>query len=418
MEVTRNHDLKILRYTRLIGIRVLVSCSTRVLAVGKSKIMIGSMTNPGYFFLCFLLFGIALSATAVSTASVAVRGNQSAAKVKSVNRLASPKESIGQEHEQQQLPGLHHHRSLEEDEMPSDPQTDKCAANDIYAQFNYQQEDEMLEQWDAQNLNQNQRSKLDKTCPSKTSNPRGTYTSNLNACTFRFHHIEQDDRSDPLSLSAACSEANRVSSAGDSGAGSHGTTPLPPPLPPVEQYVVGWPDECVGDYQRCYSIVQDEQILLRHLCKSYHKGEDLPAGTTHVSVDCTEDKTLKKEQLSKTAAWGISSSSIYNDPFMQQEQARERKQIHEMFEFVFAMVAICLVACFACLFCCYRFGFRPYLAALKRGGHNNRRRMDDELEGLAKEEDGGEDDTESSSTGLDDSIGVTGTAKKPMRSLT
>jgi hypothetical protein len=387
----------------------------------KAITIMGSMTKSGYFFLCFVLFGIALSATAVSTASVAVRGSQSIAKVKTVNRLASPKESIGQEHKQQQIPGLQRRSLDEEDDTTNDPQTDKCAANDIYAQFNYQQEDEMVEQWDVQNLNQNQRAKLDKTCPSKTSNPRGTYTSNLNACTFRFHHIEQEDRSDPLSLSSACSEANRVS-AGDSGAGSHGTTPLPPPLPPVEQYVVGWPDECVGDYQRCYSIVQDEQILLRHLCKNYHKGEDLPFGTTHVSVDCTEDKSLKKEQLSKTAAWGISTSSIYNDPFMQQEQARERKQIHEMFEFIFAMVAICLIACFACLFCCYRFGFRPYLAALKRGGrHNNRRRMDDELEGLAKEEeDGGEeDDTESSSTGLDDSIiRVTGTAKKPMRSIT
>jgi hypothetical protein len=351
--------------------------------------MIGNMTNPS-FFLCFLLFGIALSATALSVASVAVREGQSVAKVKSVNRLASPKASGGQEHEQP-IPGLQHHRSLEEDDAISDPQTDKCAAVDIYAQFNYQQEDEMLEQWDAQNLNQNQRAKLDKTCPSKTSNPRGTYTSNLNACTFRFHHIEQDDRTDPLSLSTACSETNRVSTA---GAGSHGATPTP--LPPVEQYVVGWPDECVGDYQRCYSVVKDEQILLRHLCKNYHQGEDLPVGTTHVSVDCTEDKTLKKEQMSETAAWGIStSSSIYGDNFIEQVQARQRKQIHEMFEFVFAMVAICLGACFACLFCCYRFGFRPYLAALKRGGHHNRR-MDDELEGLAKEEeDGGEDDTKS-----------------------
>jgi hypothetical protein len=63
----------------------------------------------------------------------------------------------------------------------------------------------------------------------------------------------------------------------------------------MKEYVFQWHDECVGDFARCYSVEHHKQLLLDFLCAMDWK---IPEETTHVSVNCMEDKTLvlKEEQ--------------------------------------------------------------------------------------------------------------------------
>jgi hypothetical protein len=74
----------------------------------------------------------------------------------------------------------------------------------------------------------------------------------------------------------------------------------------IKEYLEFFPDECVGDFERCYSLEHHSKYLYPFLCLpeelpsqeylvngiSYHSRWELPPGTTHVSVDCTLDKDV------------------------------------------------------------------------------------------------------------------------------
>ena len=125
-----------------------------------------------------------------------------------------------------------------------------------------------------------------KKCKHASSNARGIYTSHLVPCTFQFFQIskEQPDDLHPLAMSTACFDTSPMQN-----------------QPPFEDYIVRWPDECLTDFVRCYSLKRDEHILLRYMCAKKEPFK-FPEGATHVSVNCTEDQKEKQERIKKQEA--------------------------------------------------------------------------------------------------------------------
>jgi hypothetical protein len=192
---------------------------------------------------------------------------------------------------------------------------------------------------------------LKSSCKSRASNARGEYTSK-GLCYFAFHKIP-DDKVPPNRMSVACSDANLVE---ESRAVKDD---------PVEHPVRSWPDTCVGDFPRCYRLDHDEQLLIAFVCS---RKLEVPEGATHLSVDCTADKTLLKKMLK--------NGDLDNDPRFAPYQRQAQKERREYYAFV---VALAVAACACCLFCLllvHRYAFKPYLKALKRT------RSDPELAGL------------------------------------
>ena len=110
-------------------------------------------------------------------------------------------------------------------------------------------------------------------CTSQTSNARGRYTSTLAPCVFTFHSVEEEEVAlIDYQTSSLCSSENKFLV--------------------MKEYVYDWADECVGTFQRCYSLEHHQDVLFDFLCAMHGK---FPEGTTHVSVDCTEDQELEAE---------------------------------------------------------------------------------------------------------------------------
>jgi hypothetical protein len=111
-------------------------------------------------------------------------------------------------------------------------------------------------------------------CTSQTSNARGHYTTKLAPCVLTFHAVqgEQEDRLIDYQTSNLCDDDNGFLI--------------------MKEYVYDWGDECVGDFSRCYSLEHHRDILFDFLCAMDWK---IPQETTHVSVNCVEDKTLVLE---------------------------------------------------------------------------------------------------------------------------
>jgi len=124
---------------------------------------------------------------------------------------------------------------------------------------------------------------LPQDCGDPSENPRGKYNADLAPCIFGFHSAPASAKGDaalsPFRLSTACTDDNLVDDVSSVNI--------------VKEYVSDWPDDCVGSFRRCYAIPRDEKIYMKFACA---KGWTFPEGTTHLSVNCTEDKALKREQ--------------------------------------------------------------------------------------------------------------------------
>jgi hypothetical protein len=125
-------------------------------------------------------------------------------------------------------------------------------------------------------------------CQSPTENFHGTYyqgpmryrdgSQEPSAyCTFQFHKSQGDAEDLDFVPSTVCGTDNTV-------------------LSPILESGGGWPDVCVGDFSRCYSLEVHSQIYLRFFCA---RGWALPDDATHVSVNCTADKTAKAAHRKK-----------------------------------------------------------------------------------------------------------------------
>jgi hypothetical protein len=137
-------------------------------------------------------------------------------------------------------------------------------------------------------------------CSDRLSNARGVYTSIHAPCTIKFHSVAQFQREGEekevefidYRTSNLCRDDNVIVE--------------------IKEYLETFPDECVGDFDRCYSLEHHSKYLYPFLCLpedfspnsdsllsaiSYRLRWELPPGTTHVSVDCTVDRVMAKEEI-------------------------------------------------------------------------------------------------------------------------
>lgn len=159
-------------------------------------------------------------------------------------------------------------------------------------------------------------------CTTQTSNARGRYTSTLAPCEFTFHTIEEADvELIDYQTSDLCSSDNGFLV--------------------MKEYVYDWGDECVGDFRRCYSLEHHRHLLFDFLCAM---DWELPAGTTHVSVSCEEDKSQIYQHEKDTHQAGI------------HERTEERI---ETFEVKLVNLALILGSCLAGIYAISRGIVRP-----------------------------------------------------------
>jgi hypothetical protein len=190
---------------------------------------------------------------------------------------------------------------------------------------------------------------MPRACTDPASNPRGYYNANLAPCRLQFHKITDDGNDSPYELSTACSDDNLVgSSTSAAAAGGRGA---------MFEYVSNWPDECVGDFKRCYSVVKDERIFISEACRH---GIVFPDGATHVSLDCSEDKRLKQEATDKQNPTDAST-----DPYLLAQQKHLNEEIQEMEKVLFVIVGVILVSCLGCLCAAYALIVKPYQDTIK-----------------------------------------------------
>ena len=151
-------------------------------------------------------------------------------------------------------------------------------------------------------------------CKSATANARGQYSSDHVPCTFTFHRDRESDEFTlrPNAMSDVCSNDNEMK--------GHDW----------EMYVSKWPDECVGDFARCYTLPRDEKILLRFLCS--HRDFTIPNGTTHVQVDCTNDKMKKQEKDPQEKLFDF-------EPLLAHSDLRHREHFAAMFAVLAVFIA-------------------------------------------------------------------------------
>jgi hypothetical protein len=164
-------------------------------------------------------------------------------------------------------------------------------------------------------------------CEFDTTNARGSYTTTKTPCTFQFHNagadaIEMDfiqyhtsdlctvENTIGASLVSSSSSSRSTSTSSSSSGSTRGaaimttetnssaattsfsTSYTSSSIMSVKEYVTNWPDECVSDFPRCYSLNYHSKLIWEFLCA---KEWTVPKGTTHISVDCTVDKQQVRE---------------------------------------------------------------------------------------------------------------------------
>ena len=184
--------------------------------------------------------------------------------------------------------------------------------------------------------------KLPIACESASDNTRGAYTSVLQPCVFSFHKSETDDADGSgFRTSTVCSDENRINKV------------------TIKEYVRQWPDECVGDFARCYAVNKDEDIFRNFFCRKTNW--KIPEDTTHISVSCMDDKEAKIVHNQNKTSGG------YNDPYAAQQEKQfltkiEKEEEHMRHLETIAVVSFLLSfsACLILVKCAYSNLLRPY----------------------------------------------------------
>jgi hypothetical protein len=204
-------------------------------------------------------------------------------------------------------------------------------------------------------------------CTDPTENPHGSYSSHRKDCVFAFHKIDSPPKWSAFRLNTACSDSNVMEDE------SHHPIRL-------RHQAELFPDTCIKDFRRCYSLDDDWKVYLPFYCRKVHP---IPEGATHLSVDCTEDHQVKVGELAKVSKQASehgqsdSSSAIYLDPHQKQQQKHEMAKLDWMarrLEKIFYVVlAVGVMACFVCICFCYAAGIRPLLSSSLDAGLSRRR---------------------------------------------
>jgi len=181
------------------------------------------------------------------------------------------------------------------------------------------------------------------TCSDAYSNTRGEYTSKTAPCVIIFHNENallvsgvswNDQDSQQQQQHRRNPNRKRDDESGTFSHYYHGTSSvcgIENAIGEAKEYVTAWPDECVGDFARCYDLADPNHTMcpaLHELLENRrnrrtlevaaeHQQEEqqqeqnypnedflkfdldalVPPGTTHISVDCTIDKEAILENL-------------------------------------------------------------------------------------------------------------------------
>jgi hypothetical protein len=213
-----------------------------------------------------------------------------------------------------------------------------------------------------------------KQCKLSSSTAKLEYTSK-GVCTIKFHTIVAKETVQVPDgyLSTLCSDDNIVES-----------LKVHMINDPPQEKLYSWPDVCVGDYQRCYDIKRNRDILLRHMCTAETTQlRSIPTETTHVSVDCRDDKVKKIEWLQQAVTNDTTKNSITTEQNVHDKYIDAQKQrSHEFFKFILFLSTIATLICGICVGLVHRHVFTPLLKTLKRtrsdlnlNGYNDKKKF-------------------------------------------
>jgi hypothetical protein len=123
-----------------------------------------------------------------------------------------------------------------------------------------------------------------------------------------------------------------------------------------------WPDECVGDFARCYSVDRDESIFSRFFCQTKPDWK-IPEDTTHISVNCIDDKQEKLLQNRNNTARG--DNYYEREKAAQQEQfimkvEKEEQHMRHLELIAIVSFALSFSACLIIVKCSYTWLLRPF----------------------------------------------------------
>jgi len=194
-------------------------------------------------------------------------------------------------------------------------------------------------------------------CTDATSNPRGRYSSNLAPCTIAFHRVKNQRVSSAYSLSDACTDSNilpdTTAMTENTGEGTNSSINAMILPPVVRDYIQNWPDECVGDFQRCYEVPIHERYYFNFVCQ---RAWQFPEGATHISVNCTADKAAKVVLQDQNNI----GNDPNKDPYLIAQQQRTKNEIQELEIVLFVVLSVLVCSCFACFCATYALVIRPY----------------------------------------------------------
>jgi hypothetical protein len=187
-----------------------------------------------------------------------------------------------------------------------------------------------------------------KNCSDASETARGEYFASSD-CTFTFHKIEEDEQWSDQVLTTACSDANILHETLKDGTSRNSTFQMQPSP---------FPDQCVKNFRRCYSIDHDWKSFLAVFCQNFRA---IPNEATHLSVDCTKDFYQELQ----------TNRSIRADPFAgarveyQGEQHKKDLEVIDVVatraeKIVFGLSVLVLVSCFVCAGAFYLLVVRPY----------------------------------------------------------
>lgn len=181
-------------------------------------------------------------------------------------------------------------------------------------------------------------------CKSASDNTRGKYSTALKPCTFSFHKSTDKDDGSSFRASTVCTDKNKINK------------------DTIQEYVKGWPDECVGFFSRCYSVQRDESIFLNFFCKTKPEWK-IPQETTHISVSCIDDAQAKIIANQNRTGYDSSWETKQEEQFLTRI---EKEEAHWQHLEIVALISFFLTF-FACLIivkCVYSNLLSPYYQKL------------------------------------------------------
>lgn len=235
---------------------------------------------------------------------------------------------------------------------------------------------------------------LSMACADPFSNARGSYTSSKAPCVIAFHNEEEDDQT-VNHLGANRKRYHQADSNDETTTTSsyyHGTSSVcgsGNKIGEAKEYVSAWPDECVGDFARCYDLRDPNYRMCQGLKKilaevnddlkrneednwampwdtnvmTFHEGL-VPPGTTHISVDCTTDKEALLESYQQAL-------DLHHEMIQENISATKKQTLF--------VVASVLVAALIVIYAIAQLVVQPIVGAIGDASES-RRRIDDVID--------------------------------------